>query len=60
MKKQKKTQKTKERILKAALNEFGSKSYDIASVNSICEMAQIPQNYCTIILKGELTNEYHF
>lgn len=31
MKKQEKTQKTKQRILDAALEEFGSKSYDAAS-----------------------------
>ena len=43
MKKQEKTQKTKERILAAALEEFGSKSYDAASVNSICEAGQIPK-----------------
>lgn len=43
MKKQEKTQKTKERILAAALAEFGSKSYDAASVNSICEAGQIPK-----------------
>ena len=38
MKKQEKTQKTKERILAAALQEFGTKSYDTASINSICEI----------------------
>lgn len=43
MKKQEKTQKTKERILAAALAEFGSKSYDAASVNSICEAGQVPK-----------------
>lgn len=43
MKKQEKTEKTKERILAAALKEFGSKSYDAASVNSICETGKIPK-----------------
>lgn len=43
MKKQEKTQKTKERILAAALKEFGGKSYDAASVNSICEAGQVPK-----------------
>lgn len=43
MKKQEKTLKTKERIFAAALAEFGSKSYDSASVNSICETGQIPK-----------------
>lgn len=43
MKKQEKTQKTRERILAAALAEFGSKSYEAASINSICEAGQIPK-----------------
>ena len=43
MKKQEKTLKTKERILAAALAEFGCKSYDSASINSICEIGQIPK-----------------
>lgn len=43
MKKQEKTQKTKERILAAALQEFGTKSYDTASINSICEIGNIPK-----------------
>lgn len=41
MKQQEKTQRTRERILAAAVSEFGSKSYDAASVNSICEAGQI-------------------
>ena len=36
MRKQEKTQRTRERILKAALAEFGTKTYHSASVNSIC------------------------
>lgn len=43
MKQQEKTQKTRERILLAALAEFGSKSYDAASINGICEAGQIPK-----------------
>lgn len=43
MKKQEKTQKTKERILTAAIAEFGSKSYEASSINSICEAGQIPK-----------------
>lgn len=43
MKQQEKTQKTRERILAAALAEFGSKSYDAASINSICEAGGIPK-----------------
>lgn len=36
MRKQEKTQRTRERILEAALAEFGTKTYDSASINSIC------------------------
>lgn len=43
MKQQEKTQKTRERILAAALEEFGRKSYDAAAINSICEAGQIPK-----------------
>ena len=53
MKKQEKTQKTKERILAAALKEFGSKSYDAASVNSICEAGQIPKGSIYHNFKGK-------
>lgn len=53
MKKQEKTQKTKERILAAALKEFGSKSYDGASVNSICEAGQIPKGLIYHNFKGK-------
>lgn len=53
MKKQEKTQKTKERILAAALKEFGSKSYDAASVNSICEAGQIPKGLIYHNFKGK-------
>lgn len=41
MKQEEKTQKTRERILSAAIMEFGRKNYDAASVNSICESGQI-------------------
>lgn len=53
MKKQEKTQKTKERILAAAIQEFGSKSYDAASVNSICEAGQIPKGLIYHNFKGK-------
>lgn len=53
MKKQEKTQKTKERILAAALEEFGSKSYDATSVNSICEAGQIPKGLIYHNFKGK-------
>lgn len=41
MKQQEKTKKTKERIISAAIKEFGSKSYDTASINNICETGNI-------------------
>ena len=37
MKQQEKTQKTIERIISSAVEEFGSKNYDAASINSICD-----------------------
>ncbi len=43
MRKEEKTLNTKKRILDSALVEFGSKSYDTASINSICERGQIPK-----------------
>lgn len=43
MKQQEKTQKTRERILSAAIKEFGTKSYDTASVNAICNEGGIPK-----------------
>ena len=53
MKKQEKTQITKERILAAAFTEFGSKSYDVASVNSICETGQISKGLLYHNFKGK-------
>mgnify|MGYP003184531549 CR=1 FL=1 len=53
MKKQEKTQKTKERILTAALQEFGTKSYDTASINSICEIGKIPKGLIYHNFKGK-------
>lgn len=53
MKKQEKTQKTKERILAAALEEFGSKSYAAASINSICETGQISKGLIYHNFKGK-------
>ena len=43
MKKEEKTKITKERILSAAIAEFGSKNYDAASINNICQTGQIPK-----------------
>lgn len=53
MKQQEKTQKTKERILAAALEESGRRSYDAASVNSICEAGQIPKGLIYHNFKGK-------
>lgn len=41
MKQQEKTQRTQERILAAALVEFGEKGYEAASINIICAKSQI-------------------
>lgn len=41
MKQQEKTQRTRERILAAALVEFGEKGYEAASINVICAESQI-------------------
>lgn len=53
------TQKTKERILAAALEEFGRKSYDAASVNSICEAGQIPKGLIYHNFKGKMSCIYN-
>lgn len=41
MKKEEKTKQTREKILHAALIEFGSKSYDAVSLNAVCSKYQI-------------------
>lgn len=41
MKQSEKTKRTKEKILSAALIEFGTKSYEMASMNTICMEHQI-------------------
>ena len=41
MKQQEKTQKTIRRIISSGVEEFGSKNYDTASINSICENGHI-------------------
>lgn len=43
MRQAEKTQITRDRILAAALEEFGQKSYADASVNSICALGHIPK-----------------
>lgn len=41
MKQQEKTQRTQEKILKAAICEFGDKGYDAASINTVCQESQV-------------------
>ena len=41
MKQQEKTRITQERILDAALKEFGTKSYEAASINTICSASHL-------------------
>lgn len=43
MKQQEKTQRTRERILQAALVEFGAKGYEAASINAICARSGVPK-----------------
>lgn len=43
MKKEEKTQLTRQKIILASIKEFGTKTYATASVNSICENGQIPK-----------------
>lgn len=43
MKQQEKTQRTQERILAAALVEFGEKGFEAASINVICAESQVPK-----------------
>lgn len=43
MKQQEKTQRTRERILAAALAEFGEKGFEAASINGICAESQVPK-----------------
>ena len=44
MKKEEKTKQTREKILHAALIEFGSKSYDAVSLNAVCSKYQIAKD----------------
>lgn len=53
MKQQEKTQRTRERILAAAIAEFGSKSYASASVNSVCEAGGISKGLLYHNFKGK-------
>lgn len=53
MKKEEKTQRTKERILAAAIVEFGTKSYDSASINTICAESQVSKGLLYHNFKGK-------
>ena len=41
MRKEEKTRRTYERIMAAAMEEFGTKSYDNASITTLCNENQI-------------------
>lgn len=53
MKQQEKTKRTRERILEAAIAEFGSKGYDTASLNIICSENQISKGLIYHNFKGK-------
>ena len=53
MKQQEKTQRTRDRILAAALAEFGSKGYEGASINVICTESHIPKGLLYHNFKGK-------
>lgn len=53
MKKEEKTQRTRERILAAALEEFGTKNYDSASINTICAASQVSKGLLYHNFKGK-------
>lgn len=53
MKQQEKTQRTQERILAAALIEFGEKGYEAASINAICGKSQVPKGLLYHNFKGK-------
>lgn len=53
MKQQEKTQRTQERILAAALAEFGENGYEAASVNAICGRSQVPKGLLYHNFKGK-------
>lgn len=56
MKKEEKTKRTYEKILAAAIEEFGSKNYDRTSLTTICNKYQIPKGllYHNFSSKDEL------
>ena len=53
MRQREKTQRTQERILAAALVEFGEKGYEAASINVICAESQIPKGLLYHNFKGK-------
>lgn len=53
MRQREKTQRTQERILTAALVEFGEKGYEAASINVICAESQIPKGLLYHNFKGK-------
>ncbi len=53
MRKEKKTELTKERIIKAALQEFGTNGYDATTLNSICSKHDIAKGLLYHNFKGK-------
>lgn len=53
MKQEEKTKRTQSRILDAAIVEFGTKSYDAASINTICLESQISKGLLYHNFKGK-------
>lgn len=53
MKQEEKTRKTRERILAAAMVEFGTKSYETASLTAICEKDQLSKGLLYHNFKGK-------
>lgn len=53
MKQEEKTKRTQERILEAAIAEFGTKSYDAASLNNICSEHEISKGLIYHNFKGK-------
>lgn len=53
MTKEEKTKRTKERILEAAIKEFGAKGYTSTTVGTICEKYGIAKVYFTTTLRAK-------
>ena len=56
MRKEEKTKLTYERILSAAMEEFGTKSYDSASLTTLCNEKRISKGLVYLIILKIRTN----